>query len=67
MMHTIDILLNKIRTNQPMDNTELLILIDYIFTAPFINEAIKDNLYLDFNKLASKYTHTNEKGGKENG
>ena len=66
-MQTINILLNKIKTNQPMNNTELLMFIDYIFTAPFINEAIKDNLYLDFNKLASKYTHTAKKGGKENG
>ncbi len=42
-------------------------LINYIFTAPFINEAIKDSLYLDFNRLSSKYTYTDEKGGKENG
>ncbi len=66
-MQTINILLNKIKTNQPMNNTELLMFIDYIFTAPFINEAIKDSLYLDFNRLAAKYTYTDEKGGKENG
>lgn len=67
MMNTIDILFNKIRTNQPMNNAELLMLIEYIFTAPFISEAIKDSLYLDINRLSSKYTEIDEKGGKENG
>ncbi len=63
-MQTINILLNKIRTNQPMDNAELLILIDYIFTDQSISKAIKDSLYLDINRLSSKYTKIDEKGVK---
>lgn len=49
-MNPIDVLLEKISTNQNLSNEEILILADFMFS----NNLTQDKFYLDFNILNHK-------------